>query len=87
MKKEQYNILMDEDNLVIFDESDDFVPGEAQILDKDDELDMEYLLRETARQEAEQEKELQSQRWMSVGVISAVIAFIVGLCYIIFRNI
>lgn len=87
MKKEKYNIIRDEEDLVIFDESDDFVPGETQILDENDELDVEYLLRETAHQEAEYENELQRQRWVSVGVIAAVVAFIAGACYINFRNI
>lgn len=78
---------IEEDRILIFDESDDLDPGEIQILDEDDELDTDYLLMETARQEAQQAKDRQIQRRVSVGVIAAVVAFIAGVCYINFRNI
>lgn len=78
---------IEEDGIVIFDESDDLDPGEVQILDEDDELDIDYLLMETARQEAQQANDSQIQHRVSVGVIVAVVAFIAVICYINFRNI
>lgn len=83
---ERFNKI-EEDGIVIFDESDDFNPGEVQVFDGEDELDVEYLLRETKRQEAQQSEENQKQRWVSVGVIAVVVAFIAGVCYINFKNI
>lgn len=78
---------MDEDGMVVYDESDDFVPGETQILDEEDELDTDYLLRETARQEVRHAVERRRQRYISAGVIAAVIIFIAGVFYFIFRSI
>lgn len=78
---------IEEDGIVVYDESDDFVPGETQILDEDDEFDTDYLLRETARQEARHAEESRRQRYISVGVIAAVIIFITGVIYFNFRNI
>lgn len=87
MRTDQSKVVRDEEGIVIFDRSDDFDPGEVQILNEEDELDTDYLLRETARQEAQQEKERKTQCWVSAGVIAAVVAFIAGVCYINFRNV
>lgn len=78
---------IEKDGIVIFDGSDDFVPGEAQILNEDDELDVDYLLRETARQEEQEAEEKGKQRWISVAVITVVVSFIVAVSYINFRGI
>ena len=78
---------IEEDGVVVYDESDDFVPGETQILDEEDELDTNYLQRETARQEVLQTEERRRHRYISVGVIAAVVAFIAGVCYIKFRSV
>lgn len=86
MAEEKFNIVEEED-ITIFDESDDYVPGEVTVLDEDDELDVEYLLRETALQEAQQARKQKTQRWVSVGVVAAVVAFIAGVCCFSFRNI
>lgn len=87
MRTDHSKVVRDEEGIVIFDRSDDFDPGEVQILNEDDELDTDYLLRETARQEAQQEKERKTRGWVSAGVIAAVVAFIAGVCYINFRNV
>lgn len=87
MMKDKFNIVSDEDGIVIFDESDDFDSEEVQVLDEDDELDTDYLLRAMARQEARQAEEHRKHRWISAGVIMVVAAFITGVCYINFRNI
>lgn len=87
MMKDKFSIVTDDDGIVVYDKSDDFDPEEMQVLDEDDELDTEYLLRETACQEAKQAAEHRRQRRVSVGVIVAVAAFIAGVFYINFRNI
>lgn len=79
--------IIEEDGIVVYDESDDFVPCETVMLNDESELDIDYLLSETARQETIQAHERRRQRWVSVGVIMAVVAFIAGVCYINFRNI
>lgn len=87
MAREEFTIIEDKDGIVIYDESDDYVPEENQIVDDDDELDMEYILEyeklHTARVAAENKK----QRWVSTGVIVGVILFITAVCYINFKNI
>lgn len=86
MKTEKFKTI-EEDGIVIFDESDDFVPGETQILDEDDELDVDYLLRETARQEEQEAEEKGKQRWVSAAVIAGVVTFIAVVSYINFKGI
>lgn len=86
MRKTEYKII-EEDGLIIYDESDDLDLGEMHILDDFDELDIEYLLRETARQEAQQAKERRTQRWISTAVILSVVSFIAIVSYINLRGI
>lgn len=78
---------IEEDSIIVYDESDDFDPEETQILDEEDELDTDYLLRETARQEARHADERRRQSYISAGVIAAVIIFIGAVCLIGLRNI
>lgn len=87
MVKEKFEVVEDKDGIVIYDESDDYDPGEEQIIDEDDELDIDYILREAKRQEAQAAEEKRKQRWVSAGVIVAVVAFIAGICYWQFKNI
>lgn len=87
MMKDKFSIVTDDDGIVVYDNSDDFDPEEMQVLDEDDELDTDYLLRETARQEARHAEESRRQRYISVGVIATVIIFIAGVFYSNFRNI
>lgn len=86
MTSDKFKII-EEDSIVVYDQSDDFVPGETRILDEEDDLDTDYLLRETARQEVRHAEESRRQRYISVGVIAAVIIFITGVIYFNFRNI
>ena len=86
MNADKFKII-EEEGVVIYDESDDFDPEESQILDEEDELDTDYLLRETQRQEARRAEERRRQRCVTVGVIAAVITFIAIMCYINFRNV
>lgn len=87
MEKDRFKIVEDEDGVIIYDESDDYVPGEEEILDEDNELDTEYILRESKRQEAQEAEEKHRQKWISAGVIIAMVAFIAGICFINFKGI
>lgn len=87
MTREDFKIIEDEDGIVIYDESDDYVPEENQIVDDDDELDMEYILEYEKQQAAQVADENKRQRWISAGVIAGVILFITAVCYINFINI
>ncbi len=86
MEKKRYRIIEEEDGVVIYDESDDYVP-EENILDEDDELDTDYILRDAKRQEEQEAKEKRQQRLVSSGVIAAVVAFIAIISYINFKGI
>lgn len=71
MDKEKFRIVEDEDGIAIYDESDDFVPGEEGILD-DDNLDMDYI-REYEKRQADNKRAYgHQQKWVSVGVITAI---------------
>lgn len=77
---------IEEDGIIIFDESDDFVPGELEVLDEEDELEVEYLLRETARQEEHEAEEKRKQRWIFASVVAVVVSFIAVVSYINFKG-
>lgn len=87
MTREDFTIIEDENGIVIYDESDDYVPEENQIVDDNDELDMEYILEYERQQAAQVADENKMQRWISAGVIAGVILFITAVCYINFINI
>lgn len=87
MTRKDFTIIENEDGIVIYDESDDYVPEENQIVDDDDELDMEYILEYEKQQAAQVSDENKRQRRISAGVIAGVILFITTVCYINFINI
>lgn len=87
MTREDFTIIEDEDGIIILDESDDYAPGEQKIIAEDDELDIDYLINQTRLQEAQKRSERHRQRWVSVGVIITVIAFITVVCYVNFKDI
>ena len=87
MGKDKFKVVEDEEGIVIYDESDDYDPGEEQIIDDDDELDYDYIRRYEKMQENQQTEEKRQQRWVSIGVIVSVIAFIIGTCYYNFKGI
>ncbi len=82
--KKKFNMI-EEEKVVIYDESDDYDPGEEQIVDDDDELDYDYIRKYEKLQEIEQTKEKRQQRWVTFGVITGIIVFIAGLSYFNFK--
>ncbi|MDE6484192.1 MAG: hypothetical protein K2L14_02220 [Duncaniella sp.] len=85
IKEKKFKVTEDEDGFIIYDESDDYLPREAE--NEEDELDIEYLIEEQKRLDARKAVEQRKQRWVAVGVIAGVILFISAICYINFRNI
>ena len=85
MKNGQFNVIEDEDGIILYDESDDYLPREAE--DNDDELDIEYLIEEQKRQDALKTAEDRKQRRVSFGVIAGVILFIAVVFYFNFKKI
>lgn len=86
MNKEGLRIVEDEDGIVIYDESDDLVPGEDVILD-DDDLDMDYIREYEKRQAEKKTAESHQKKWVSVGVIAAIVLFIMAIYYINFKGV
>lgn len=86
MKTDKFRVV-EEDGVVILDETDDYVPGEIRLTEDDDDLDIDYLINQTRLQEAHKRSERHRQRWVSVGVIITVIAFIAAVCYLNFKDI
>ncbi|MDE6415472.1 MAG: hypothetical protein K2K68_00395 [Duncaniella sp.] len=84
MKHYEFHVIDDEDGIVIYDESDDYFPGDGRIFDGTDELDMDYILEYEKQQEARKAAELRHQRWISAGVIACVILYIALVTYIAF---
>ncbi|MDE5785602.1 MAG: hypothetical protein K2H98_03630 [Duncaniella sp.] len=80
-----YNTI-EEDGIVIFDESDDYVHDEYHGIDKE-EIDIDYLLNQTRIQEYQKIIDQKHQRLISVGVIVAIIIFITIVSYLCFRNV
>lgn len=79
--------IVEEDAIVIFDASDDYDPGEQQIINDDDELDIDYLIKQTCIQEARKRKDQRRQLLVSVILIATVIAYIGIVCYMNFKDI
>lgn len=79
--------IVEEDGIVIFDASDDYAPGEQQIINDDDELDIDYLIKQTRIQEARKRKDQRRQLLVSVILIATVIAYIGIVCYMNFKDI
>ena len=87
MVKDKFKVVEDEEGIVIYVESDDYNPGEEQIIDDDDELDYDYIRRYEKLQEKQQAEEKRQQRWVSVGVIAGIIVFIAGISYFNFKGV
>lgn len=98
MKKE-FDII-EEDGIVIYDESDDYDPGEDEVnssentetgsfrLMTNEEIFTDEYMQEYARKmDAQIAKEKREQRLISVGVIAAVILFIACVTYFNFKDI
>lgn len=89
----KYDII-EENGVVVYDESDDYDPGQDEINDNEFHLMAneeiftdEYMRNYSERMDAKIARNRRNDRLMSVGVIIAVIVFILTVIYINFRNI
>ena len=78
-------MIEDEDGIILYDESDDYLPRESE--ENDYELDIDYLIEEQKRQDARNADEGRKHRRVGLGVIAGVILYIAAVCYINFKNI
>ena len=94
--KEEFD-LIEEDEVVIYDESDDYDPGEEKVthlepgsfrLKTNEEIFTDEYMQDYARKMDNQiAKEKRNQLLLSVGVIATVILFIGIIVYVNFKNI
>ena len=87
MTRGNFSIIEDEDCIVIYDESDDYVPEEERVYSNNDELDIDYLIPLSRIQDSRAAAEKHSQRLVSACVIVAVVTFVTTICYINFRSV
>lgn len=81
--EEKHFKIIEEDGLVIFDGSDDYVP-EEEIIDDKDELDIEYLLRASMLQGETKSSEKGNDFMVSCGVVLVTVLYVAALCLIYF---
>lgn len=96
--KKKFDII-EEDGVAIYDESDDYDPGEDQenlrettdegefrLLTNEEIFTDEYIQDYARKMDAQIAKEKRNQRLISVGVVVAVILFITFVTFINFKN-
>lgn len=97
--KNKFEIIEEED-IVIFDESDDYDPGEDEIIQSENNEDGnfrlltneeiftdEYMQNYAKKMDEQIAREERIQRLISVGVIVGIVLFIAVVSYINFRKI
>ena len=94
--KNQFDVI-ENDGVLIYDESDDYDPGEDEttqseadgfrLLTNEEIFTDEYMQNYAKKMDAQIDREKRIQRLISVGVIVAVILFVVLISYINFKNI
>lgn len=91
--KRKYDIV-EENGVVVYDGSDDYDPGQDEINDNEFNLMTneeiftdEYMQKYSERMDAKIARNRRNDRLMSVGVIIAVIVFILTVIFLNFRNI
>lgn len=96
MSRKDFNII-EEDGVIIYDESDDYDPGENDIehsqcgefhlMTNEEIFTDEYMQEYAERMNAKIRRERRVQRLISIGVIIGVSLYIALLSYIYFRRI
>ena len=86
MGKQKFKII-EEDGIVIYDERDDYVPGEDRIdvlceLEGNEELNMGYILATEQQRDAEMRWKMCRDRLISIAVITSIVLYVTVLCRI-----
>lgn len=69
-----FEVVRDEDGIIVYDESDDYFDDETATLCDDEEIFTdEYMLAFAEKSDAEIAREKRVQRWISIGVIVGII--------------
>lgn len=91
---EKKDDIIEENGIVVYDESDDYDPGQDEINDNEFHLMTneeiftdEYMRDYSERMDAKIARNRHNDRLISVGVIIAVIVFILSVIFLNFRNI
>ncbi|MDE6560935.1 MAG: hypothetical protein K2K75_06125 [Muribaculaceae bacterium] len=94
--KNQFDMI-EEDGVVIYDESDDYDPGQNEseqaeeggfsLMTNEEIFTDEYMQNYAKKMDAQIDREKRMQRLISIGVIIAVILFVGIISYINFKNI
>lgn len=91
MTKERFEII-EEDDVVIYDERDDYDPGEDEeseefhLMTNEEIFTDEYMREYAARMDAKIKREKQNDKLISIGVVAGVIVFIAAVTYFSFKD-
>lgn len=89
MGKDRFEIV-EVDGVVIYDESDDYYPGEERSgnglceLEGNEDLDMEYILSTEQKRNAEMRRKKRIDSLISGAVVASVVLYIALLCWVFF---
>ncbi|MDE5607958.1 MAG: hypothetical protein K2I64_03390 [Muribaculaceae bacterium] len=88
MHKKEFEVI-EVDGVVVYDESNDYVPGEDFYdelckLEGNDDLDMEYILSTESLREAEMRRKKRRDGLVSVAVITSIVLYVGVLCWLFF---
>lgn len=93
MKKNKFDIVEDDD-VVIYDESDDYDPGEDsaetgefRLMTNEEIFTDEYMQDYAAKMDAKIAREKRNDRLISIAVIIGIILFVAAVVYINFKQI
>ncbi len=91
MAKEKFEII-EENDVVVYDESDDYDPGEDEeseefrLMTNEEIFTDEYLQAYAKEMDAKIKREKRNDRLISVGVVAGVIVFIAAITYLNFKD-
>ncbi len=91
MAKERFEII-EEDDVVIYDESDDYDPGEDdgseefRLMTNEEIFTDEYMQAYAEEMDAKIKREKRNDRLVSIGVVAGVITFVAIITYLNFKD-
>ncbi len=91
MAKEKFEII-EENDVVVYDESDDYDPGEDDgseefhLMSNEEIFTEEYMREYSVKMDSKIKREKRNDRLISVGVVAGVIVFIAAITYLNFKD-